>query len=242
MPGRVDYWLKFLSLNRFPMVEPKIGDQKGNLTVIGIAVVRKGAWLLTCRCSCGQVVSFPASWLFGNRVHIASCNINGHRWAWTKHGGSRKVTGQIKPEYKVWTGMKDRCYNPKEKCYSRYGGRGITICQRWQDFANFLADMGPRPSPSHRIERIDNDGNYEPSNCRWATHKEQMRNMSSNHLLTFAGETKNLAEWAETKRMSLRALYSRINKYHWSAERALTTPVNSNAKRTTKDERPVAGS
>lgn len=84
-------------------------------------------------------------------------------------------------EWKVWARMRRRCYSPKYHCYDRYGGRGITICERWNEFNNFLADVGQRPGPDFSIERIDNDGNYEPSNCKWATKLEQCRNKSNTY-------------------------------------------------------------
>jgi hypothetical protein len=83
---------------------------------------------------------------------------------------------RIIPEYSVWSDMRRRCFTPTHKNYAGYGGRGITVCPRWNSFTTFLADMGPRPSPKHSIDRKDNDGNYEPANCRWATQPEQIRN------------------------------------------------------------------
>lgn len=79
-------------------------------------------------------------------------------------------------EYRSWVAMWSRCTNPEHVAYRRYGGRGITICERWSEFENFFADMGPKPTPKHSIERINNDGNYEPSNCKWATPFEQAQN------------------------------------------------------------------
>lgn len=95
--------------------------------------------------------------------------------------------------------MISRCYNEKHHHYANYGGRGITVCQRWRDsFAAFLADVGPRPSPQHSLDRYpDNNGNYEPGNVRWATRSEQQRNRRVNHLLTFQGKTQCVIAWAE---------------------------------------------
>lgn len=97
-------------------------------------------------------------------------------------------------EYMTWKSMRMRCTNPNDKRYARYGGRGIKVCERWQSFKNFIADMGPRPSPEHSIERRDNDGDYSPVNCHWATAVEQANNVSRNRLLTFRGETMTLAQ------------------------------------------------
>ena len=90
--------------------------------------------------------------------------------------GNAKIGTEKRAEYRCWWNMLDRCLNPNSKIFGYYGGRGITVCQRWRDFPKFFEDMGQRPSPKHSIDRTDNNGNYEPSNCRWATKTEQMRN------------------------------------------------------------------
>jgi hypothetical protein len=101
------------------------------------------------------------------------------------------------PEYAVWCAMKRRCLNPEYPLFKDYGGRGITVCAEWRDsFSRFLEDMGKRPTPKHSIERENNDGNYEPSNCVWATREEQSRNRRSNIKLTHDGLTMNMAEWS----------------------------------------------
>jgi hypothetical protein len=104
--------------------------------------------------------------------------------------------GAITAEYKTWQGIRQRCENPNDPGFSRYGGRGIVVCERWRaSFENFFADMGLRPSSKHSIERVDNDNDYAPSNCRWATAKEQQWNKSNSTTFTIGGETKTFAGW-----------------------------------------------
>src|SRR5215510_2760970 len=124
--------------------------------------------------------------------------------------------------YKTWRSMKERCLNPKNPSYKCYGGRGIKICERWLSFENFLADMGDKPL-GLTLERKDNNGDYTPENCYWATAKEQARNRGTNRYLTYNGITKTLTEWAEEKGMSPAALARRLNA-EWSLEEALTLP------------------
>jgi len=130
-------------------------------------------------------------------------------------------------EYQPWYSMKARCRYPWAQSYEYYGGRGITVCERWDGpdgFNNFYADMGPRPSPEHQIDRIDNNGNYEPGNCRWATPKVQIRNRRNTRWLTFRGQSKPIATWAEEMGVNKRTLARRLRE-GWSAERIMSVPV-----------------
>lgn len=136
---------------------------------------------------------------------------------------ARPLTTEYAAEYSTWLQMRGRCSNPKATHFARYGGRGIRVCERWAEFEAFLADMGPRPSASHSIDRIDNDGNYEPGNCRWATDCEQANNQSRNVRVTIEGVTKTVAEWAATSPVSAAAIYRRI-VVGWAPERAVNGP------------------
>ncbi len=141
----------------------------------------------------------------------------------TTHGMSHTAV------YNVWLTMIARTKNPNGKFYYRYGGRGITVHPRWLDFANFYADMGPRPDKCS-IERIDNDGNYEPGNCRWATQQEQTNNTRRNVWLTHDGQTLTVAQWARKIGIQVNTLYRRLR--YWPADKALTTPlIYSSSKR-----------
>jgi hypothetical protein len=119
--------------------------------------------------------------------------------------------------------MKDRCLNPKSANFARYGGRGIKVCERWMTFTNFLADMGEQPTGKTLDRYPDNDGHYEPGNCRWTTRKQNSRNRSDNRMLTFNGQTKTLAEWVESTGHSLATLQGRV-RMGWSDEQIITAP------------------
>lgn len=128
-----------------------------------------------------------------------------------KYSHGRAKVGQRDPTYETWRGMRDRCSNPKHKWFKNYGGRGIRVCDRWQKFENFLADMGERPKGKF-IDRIRNPEGYQPGNCRWVTRSEQMRNTRVNKVFTVRGITACLAELCETFGVQYARVYRRIRK------------------------------
>lgn len=127
--------------------------------------------------------------------------------------------------HRSWMSMRQRCLNKNDKRYADYGGRGISICERWMIFENFLSDMGSMPD-GHTLDRIDVNGNYEPNNCRWANSVQQARNQRTNRLFTFEGETHCLSEWAEIKGVLIKSLSTRLDR-GWTFERAITTPFRA---------------
>jgi hypothetical protein len=130
------------------------------------------------------------------------------------------------PTYKSWMSMRGRCYRPEAHGYRHYGGKGISVCERWRNsFANFLADLGPRPNGC-TIDRIDNTGNYTPSNCRWSTKSQQSRNRSCARRVIYRGKERLLADLADESGHTRARIYSRLKK-GWSVERAIDTPVLS---------------
>lgn len=140
-----------------------------------------------------------------------------------RHGDARRGRARA-TEYRVWAHMIGRCHTASDAAYADYGGRGISVCEQWRvSYEQFRADMGARPSKLHSIDRINNDGNYEPGNCRWATHTVQTNNSRRNHRLTHNGETRTIAEWARHLGVSAMLIAGRIYS-GWTTERALSTP------------------
>ncbi len=134
-------------------------------------------------------------------------------------------------EWHSWRSMIQRC-SPGSVDFPYYGARGITVCEQWRhSFATFFADMGLRPTPQHSLDRIDNNGNYEPGNCRWATRTEQMRNTRGVRLLTHDGLTLPVSVWSEKTGISQYTINSRLNLLGWSADRTLTTTHDARADR-----------
>lgn len=171
------------------------------------------------QCGCGKTYITQISTIKRGLKHCKSCSsrINGKKSA--KHNMSNSLT------YRTWQSMIDRC-----KSHKHYIDNNIKVCVRWKKFIPFFQDMGKRPSANHTIDRIDSNKNYKPSNCRWATWKEQNRNTKSNHLITFKGKTHCIAEWAEVLNFPPHVLYSRLS-YNWSIEKSFTTPVAKRSRR-----------
>lgn len=131
------------------------------------------------------------------------------------------------PEYGVWRAMIRRCRNKNVKDFHRYGGRGITVCERWNIFENFIYDMGRRPN-GLTLERKDTNGNYEPDNCKWTTWKEQQSNRRDNHFLTVDGIKKTLSQWSELVGINQRAIGKRIAR-GWTAKESISIPLYENS-------------
>ena len=191
------------------------GQRFGRLLVLGRAENVKGrtAWL--CRCNCGAEVVKITKYLRNGETTSCGCAAKGVYQ--TKHGLSYKI-----PEYAVWKRLRKRCNSPTAKDYDRYGGRGITVCPRWDSFVNFLADMGRRPSPDHSIERKNNDGGYSPENCVWATDAQQRRNKRTSVILTRPrdGKRMNIKDWARELGVTTGTINRRLRN-GWSLDDAL---------------------
>lgn len=199
------------------------GSTFGQLMVVrfdGVDAHQKAQWL--CRCTCGATKRVLANNL--RRGLTASCGCL-HRMQLRarvrKHGES--VPAGNTPEYRTWCSVLRRCYNPKVLGYKNYGGRGITVCDRWKSsYENFLGDMGRRPSAKHSLERENNDGHYDPGNCVWATRIEQNNNRRSSHRITYKGVTRTAAEWLRSGELS-QTVVNRLRR-GWSGADALALP------------------
>lgn len=200
------------------------GERHGMLMALAFSHKNRNGTYWLFRCDCG--VEKPIRAADVRRSKQTSCGC-----VHTTHGASRGTTtgGKVSPEYMSWRAMLARCNNPKAAGYENYGGRGIKVCDRWaNDFAAFLADMGERPSLDHSLDKIDNDGDYKPVNCRWATTLEQNQKKRSLVMMTIDGETLCLAEWARRSGIPEATLRARVAVRGWDHERAVKTPWKPN--------------
>jgi hypothetical protein len=178
-------------------------------------------YLVLCRCDCGtEKTILLHSLITKNTISCGCYRKEVTRERATIHGA--KANKHITSEYDAWLSMKARCSQVDKKNYKDYGGRGIKVCDRWKDsFENFLADMGEKPTSKHSLDRINNNGNYEPSNCRWATRTQQNNNSRRNKRVLYNGKIQSLADWARELNLSYYVLYKRL-KRGWSIKEAFT--------------------
>lgn len=175
-----------------------------------------GLVLWACVCECGKTVEVSSHCLRGGNTNSCGCLKTGN----PTHGMSATS------EHEAWAGMKTRCYCKTNKRFSLYGGRGITVCERWlNSFDNFYADIGSKPSSKHTLDRKDTNGNYEPSNCRWADWKTQQNNRRNNRIIEFNGEKLTTSQWENRAGITCKVLRQRIDRDGWTFEKALTEPL-----------------
>lgn len=200
--------------------EDIIGRQFNKLTVLAVVDISRPALKrrYCCLCECGKETEVGALNLIYGQVKSCGCARVGP----LKHGCAKKQTGA----YKTWLAIIQRCTNPKTSNYHRYGGRGIQICDRWKAFQNFLSDMGERP-PGCTIERINNQGGYEPGNCRWASRAEQSLNKCNSRFVFIDGNPLHISVAAALAPCGKYAFRSRIYK-GWDATEAFYTPRKRN--------------
>lgn len=193
-----------------------VGQRFGLLTVLSVAGTRAYT-----RCDCGELREVRASSLRNKQNGVTRCEFCAKKYNSernTSHGLSHT------PEYRSWKSMRMRCENKSHKSFERYGGRGIFICEQWRnDVVAFVRDMGLRPSPQHTLERINNDGNYEPGNCRWATLLEQAQNRSNVNTIDLNNERLSVSEWARRNGIMPGTAAKRLRD-GWSVDHAISMP------------------
>lgn len=186
-----------------------IGNRYGKLVVSDLSDRKRH---YKCKCDCGrEVVVLKYNLLKGNSTSCGCVRLK-----------QKGLSTKYPSEHSSWAKMIRRCTNQDDRSYKDYGGRGIKVCEPWRNsFEQFLKDMGPRPSMLYSIDRINNDGDYEPSNCRWATRKTQANNCRKNHYVTYKGETLSLAEVSDKYGIARTTLINRVNLLGWSIEDAI---------------------
>ncbi len=198
------------------------GQRFGRLLVTERAPSTNQGTCWHCTCDCGAYVIVGTALLQRGKTKSCGCY---RRDRGVKHGSTINLrhgegsNGKETPEYRAWTQAKSRCHNENHSDYKNYGARGIRMCERWRSsYEKFLAAVGRRPSPTHSLDRRDNDGNYEPDNCRWATSQEQNRNNRNTRIVTIGKKTKALGDWLDETGTSRTTFYNRIRAGFTEAE------------------------
>ena len=201
----------------------RVGTRVKHLVIIDVVrIITKGGKNVVaykCKCDCGRECIYQRYSFLRGKVSSCGCQkaLNNRT-----HGKTKTRT------YRIYHAMMQRCYDKTQRCYSRYGGAGVNVCERWRDsFENFLFDMGECPSDKHSIDRIDVRGNYGPSNCRWATDSEQARNKRGTVKIPYKGREQCLADVADSIGMKYTTLYMRIFHYGWPIEKAISTSIDT---------------
>lgn len=209
-----------------------VGKQHGRLKILSITKNEYKQSVFNCLCDCGNSKSFSV----GNITRTKSCGCYRKEFSrknHTTHGQSGNNKNRSKA-YAVWTNMKSRCSNPKSTMYKHYGGRGILVCERWEKFENFYEDMGD-VNPGMTLERIDVNGNYEPSNCKWTSFLEQASNRRSNRYLIVNGEKIHMTEASRRYNIKVGTIWNRLINLKWDDEKAVLTPVKYSKRQEMKN-------
>lgn len=204
------------------------GHRFGLLAVVGeVERTTPGPRRWSCQCDCGENTVVAQNNLTSGNSTSCGCQRKSTLIRRnTTHGRSND------PEYVSWLGIKHRCLNSRSNLYSHYGGRGIKVDLRWiESYEAFITDVGRKPTPAHSIERIDVNGNYEPTNVTWATQKEQTRNTRRSRRVTINGITKTVSAWAEDVGLSPYCIYRRLNA-GWPEAQAVTSPLRTGRRAT----------
>lgn len=202
---------------------PVVGDVFGRWTIISTNFKHRDRWSSECCCECGAIRIVRNEKLLSGKSKSCGCLRNE---SLTTHGATKRGIRRRSHEYWIWNMIVQRCTNPKVKNWMDYGGRGITVCDRWLKFENFFSDMGKRPTDEHSIDRKDNSSGYSPENCYWATRIEQAKNKRNNRIIEIFGRRQHLAEWAREYGVDHTLILSRLSR-GWSEIKAVTTKPRS---------------
>ncbi len=209
----IDYYFQRFGMTKRPKNQNLLGKRFGRLTVIQFLGIQKRQARWLCQCDCGSTTTASTAML---NLKLQSCGCLTLEKTTTHH------MSRTRP-YRIWMGMRSRCDNSSQPVYKYYGARGVHYCPEWSTFEGFWKDMQPGYVPDKTLDRVDNDGNYCPENCVWATNKEQSQHKTNNALLTYNGQTMNITQWSLKLGLPRSMLYGR-KALGWSDQETIETP------------------